>query len=65
MPATQIRAGDIVLLDDGTTAAVTDVRAGEFWMRAGCASGVAIGWRSGTASGVLFREPAEALAGAV
>jgi hypothetical protein len=30
-------------------------------MRAGRAGGLAIGWRAGTASGVLFRQPAETL----
>jgi len=55
--ANQLRAGDVLLLDDGSRAEVTDVRHGYFWMNTGQhGPGVAIGWRAlATASGVLLR----------
>lgn len=55
VPAGQVRAGDVVLLEDGREATVTDTRRGTFWMATGLGDGVAIGWKSGTASGVWFR----------
>jgi len=61
VPASQIRAGDVLLLDDGSAATVTDVRGGQFWMPAGRADGVAIGWKAGTALGVLLRQAGQTL----
>ena len=56
--ADRIRVGDLVLLDDGTPAAVTDVTHGLYWFPDGREHGVAIGWRtSASSSGVLFRKP--------
>lgn len=54
--AEHVRAGDVLLLDDRTRAEVTDIRHGDFWMNTGNhGPGVAIGWRAGTSSGVMFR----------
>jgi len=60
--AGQVRPGDVLVLDDGTRAEVTDVRHGDYWLNTGChGRGVAIGWRSGSSSGVLFRQASELL----
>src|SRR5260221_1800626 len=62
VPAGELAAGDIVRLDDGTVAEVTDVRRGDFWLNTGRhGPGVAIGWRSGSSSGVMFRRGADLL----
>jgi hypothetical protein len=48
-------AGDVLIID-GTRAEVTDVRTGDYWLNTGHhGPGVALGWRSGTSSGVMFR----------
>jgi hypothetical protein len=35
VPADQVRAGDRLILDDGTLAEVTDVRRGDYWLNSG------------------------------
>jgi hypothetical protein len=53
--ARQIRAGDI-LIQDGRQIEITAVpRPGVYWFGAGRREGLAIDWRAGTASGILFR----------
>ena len=61
--AEDIRAGDRLLLDDGKPAEVTDVRHSiyQFPPPDGQSPGVAIGWKSGTSSGLLFRKASDLL----
>jgi hypothetical protein len=55
--ARDIQPGDALLLDDGTRAEVTDIRTGDFWLNTGGhGPGVALGWRAGSSTGVLFRD---------
>jgi hypothetical protein len=61
VPAGQIEAGDYLLLDDRTRAEVTDIRDGFYRFAAGRELGVAIGWKSGTSSGMLFRRAGDIL----
>ncbi len=61
-----VAAGDVligdVLLTGGTVAEVTDVRSGDYWLTTGKhGPGVALGWRSGTSSGVMFRSADDTL----
>jgi len=58
--AGHVMAGDVLLID-GTRAEVTDVRRGEYRLESGHAPGVALGWRSGSSSGVMFRDAADLL----
>ncbi len=54
--AADLAAGDVVLLDDGTRAEITDIRSGDYWLATGDhGAGVALGWQSGSSSGVMFR----------
>jgi hypothetical protein len=53
--AEEVEPGDILLLDDGTRAEVSDTAYGFYWLPGGHQQGVALGWRSGSASGLLFR----------
>ena len=58
VPASQVRAGDVLVLDDAGFVSVTDTRRGTFWLNTGRHEpGVAVGWRSrtGSASGIAFR----------
>jgi hypothetical protein len=58
IPAAEVRAGDLLLLDDGLIAEVDDVVAGDFWVATAThAPALAIGWNEvdGTARGQLFR----------
>jgi len=60
--AGDIEAGDRILLDDGRTAEVTDVRTGDYYFAQGRGQGVALGWKSGsTTSGMMFRRGADIL----
>jgi hypothetical protein len=59
--AEHVRVGDVLILDDGACAGVTDVRFGQYWLRSGCGDGVALGWRSGSSSGVMFRRRSDLL----
>jgi len=62
VPADSVRVGDVLILGDGARAEVTDLRRGDYWLNSGRhGPGVAIGWRSGSASGVMFREASEVL----
>ena len=56
VPAERIGRGDVLMLDDGVLAEITDLRVGDYWMSDGQA-GLDLGWRAvaGSASGVLFR----------
>jgi hypothetical protein len=55
--AGELQPGDALLLDDGTRAEVTDIRTGDFWLNTGRhGPGVALGWRAGSSSGVMFRD---------
>lgn len=61
-----VAAGDVligdVLIIDGTEAEVTDIRQGDYWLATGKhGPGVAIGWRSGSSSGVMFRSADDTL----
>jgi hypothetical protein len=53
--AEHVRSGDTLVLDDGSVATVTDIGRGDYWLAGGHGPGVAIGWRSGSSRGVLFR----------
>jgi hypothetical protein len=58
IPASDIRAGDELILDGGLVAEVDDVMTGDFWLNTGNhGPAVAIGWQEsgGTASGTMFR----------
>jgi hypothetical protein len=56
VPAGEVGPGDTLLLDDGVRAEVTDLREGFYRMPPGGRHlGIALGWKCGTASGVLFR----------
>jgi hypothetical protein len=59
--AEQIEEGDLLLLDDGTRAEVTDVSFGYYFFLEGRSQGVAIGWKSGRSSGLAFRHAADIL----
>lgn len=50
-----VEPGDVLALDDGTRAQVTDVRFGFYYVPEGRGQGVAIGWKAGTSSGLLLR----------
>src|SRR5258708_650227 len=50
-----LEPGGILLLEEGTDAEVTDFRVGYYRLLEGRGPGAAIGWRSGTSSGLLFR----------
>jgi len=52
-------AGDVLVLGDGTRAEITDIRHGVYWLAPGREPGIALGWRSGTSSGLLFRRAAD------
>jgi hypothetical protein len=59
--AGDVQPGDTVLID-GMRAEVTDVRAGDYWLNTGRhGPGVAIGWRSESSSGVMFRRAGDTL----
>jgi len=53
--AEHVRSGDTLVLDDGSVATVTDIGLGDYWLVDSHGPGVAIGWRSGSSRGVLFR----------
>ncbi len=61
--AGDVRAGDRLLLDGGQAAEVTDIRYGSWWFPPpdGHSPGVAIGWKAGSSSGVLFRKAGDIL----
>lgn len=59
--AEDVEAGDVLLLRDGTQTEVTDVRLGFYYLSDGRGQGLAIGWKSGNASGVTFRRATETL----
>jgi hypothetical protein len=60
--AGDLSAGDVVVFDDGTEAEITDTRTGDYWLNDGThAPGVALGWKSGTSSGVMFRQADDVL----
>ena len=59
--AESVRAGDVLLLDDGTRAEITDIRHGFYWLETGHEPGIALGWKSGTSSGMLFRKASDIL----
>jgi hypothetical protein len=61
VPAEEVEEGDVLLLDDGTHAEVTDTAFGFYWLADGHEPGVAIGWRSGSSSGLMFRRAADIL----
>jgi len=62
VPAREVQVGNILLLDDGTLAEVTDIGHGFHWFPDGRQYGVAIGWKSpGTSSGLLFRKASDIL----
>ena len=50
-----VRIGDR-LLYDAAVVTVTDIRDGFFWLETGQEPGIALGWRSGSASGLIFRK---------
>ena len=57
-----VRAGDVVLLDDGTLAVIDSVRFGSYWLDSGRQEpAVALGWQAGTSSGVMFRRCSDIL----
>ncbi len=51
----------MLLLDDGTRAEVTDLGEGYYHFPGGRQLGVALGWRAGTSSGMLFRKASDIL----
>jgi hypothetical protein len=59
--AEDVEAGDVLLLDDYTCAEVTDNSQCFYWFPDGHGPGVAIGWRSGNSSGLLFRKASDTL----
>ncbi len=60
--AGDVNEGDVIIIDDGTRAAITDIRRGDFWLTTGQhGPGVAIGWQSGSSSGVMFRRVTDLL----
>src|SRR6266436_638000 len=61
VPAEQVSVGDVLLLEDGRQAEVTDLRDGFYWFVSGRALGVAIGWKSGTSTGLLLRRGSDLL----
>jgi len=61
VPAGEVEPGDVLLLDDGTRAEVTDTAFGFYHFAAGHEHGVALGWRSGSSSGLLFRKAGDIL----
>ena len=61
MSAADVRNRDRLVLDDGTEATVTDLRYGEYWLSTGRGHGIAVSWRAGSSSGVMFRRGDEIL----
>jgi hypothetical protein len=59
--AEHVEVGDVLLLDGGIRAEVTDVQFGFYYFAEGREMGVAIGWTAGTSSGMLFRRATELL----
>ena len=59
VPAEPVRAQDVLLLDDGIRAEVTDIRLGCYWLETGHEPGIVLGWKSGTSSGLLFRRSSD------
>jgi hypothetical protein len=59
--AQDVEVGDTLLLEDGIRAELTDVRFGYYQFPEGRGQGVAIGWRCGSASGLLFRRASDML----
>jgi hypothetical protein len=60
--AEDLQTGEVIVLDDGTCAEVTDIQHGDFWLNTGRhGQGVAIGWRSGSSSGMMFRPGSDTL----
>ncbi len=60
--AGDVTEGDVIVLDDGTCAEVTDIRHGDYWLNTGRhGPGVAISWRSGSSSGMMFRLSSDTL----
>jgi hypothetical protein len=59
--ARDVQAGDRLLLEDGQAAEVTDIRHGFYWLESGHEPGIAIGWKAGSSSGVLFRKASDIL----
>ena len=55
-----VQVGDVLLVD-GTRAGVTDLCHGWYWLPEGRGQGIAIGWRSGRSSGLLFRKASDIL----
>jgi hypothetical protein len=55
-----VRIGDR-LLYDAAVVTVTDIRDGLFWLETGHEPGIALGWRSGSASGLIFRKASDLL----
>lgn len=56
-----VEPGDVLLFEDGTEAEVTDVRPGFYYLPDGRGQGTAIGWRAGTASGLMFRKTGDVI----
>ena len=61
LPADLVEPGDVLALDDGTRAEVTDVGFGFYYLAEGRGQGVAIGWRAGPSSGLMFRKGSDVL----
>lgn len=61
MAAEDVEPGDVLLLDGGLRAEVTDVKLGYYRYPEGRGHGVAIGWKSGSSSGLLFRHASDML----
>src|SRR5260221_11515242 len=60
--AGDVQPGDRLMLDASTIAEVTDIRQGDYWLPTGDhGPRVALGWQSGTSSGVMFRSASDLL----
>ncbi len=59
--ARDLQPDDVLMLDDGTRATVTDTQHSLYWFPEGRAPGIAIGWRAGSSSGLLFRRGSDLL----
>jgi hypothetical protein len=59
--AEHVRVGDVLLFGDGTRAEITDIRHGFYWLETGHEPGIALGWRAGSSTGLMFRRAAEVL----
>jgi len=59
--ASEVRCGDVLIYEGREIVVTTRPRRGSYWFGAQRDEGLAIDWRAGTASGIMFRLGAETM----